>query len=68
MKTTDGEWKLNFDIMSNQFTEPVEVAGYSTRSQQPPFVEWQGPTLNGFNISYGVDRLVTARQILNKRG
>jgi hypothetical protein len=64
-QTKEGAWKLNFDILSDIVDPAVEVAGYSTRSQQPPFVEWSGPKLNGFNVSYGIDRLVTAYKLLN---
>ena len=63
-QTKEGEWKLNFDLLSDIDDPPVEVAGYSTRSQQPPFMEWTGPKLNGFNISYGIDRLVVAKLAL----
>ncbi|MDR3607769.1 MAG: hypothetical protein P4M08_10355 [Oligoflexia bacterium] len=66
-QTKDGAWRLNFDILSDVTDPAVEVAGYSTRSQQPPFVEWKGPELHGFNISYGIDRLVTAYKLLNRR-
>ncbi len=67
-QTAGGEWKMNFDILSDITNPPVEVAGYSTRSQQPPFLEWDGPALQGFNVSFGIDRLVIANKIWKQKG